>query len=1635
MRRLLLALLAMFVAVGVIQAGQNPDINIFIEFDNGENRIDPVTNQFFSAYVCFENFGPGGGMTAAEFRFNRTFGGLKLGETNLLGGIDLGDPETGDGWTISAPSCVFPDAGGVVVAAKVDYLFQGPAGIIEVLPHALSGANVNDCFAAVDTWCVRLDPPGHGGVWTDPPPGDCESTDPNPHRFDVPSEYATIQAAINAAAIGDTVYVAAGTYATSTNGETFPIMLREGQTVMSESGALSTTVDAEGQNTVLEAMTLTSPVLLKGFRITGGAAMIRGGGLKCEAVDALTVENCMFNSNSSPTEGGGVYVSSSPVAFRDCAISYNDSYNGAGVYSWSTSGADMPSFEDCTFFDNTAVGDGAAAKLDGFAFPSFDGCTFAGNSAGGNGGALHQPGDVIDCVFWANTAVEGGAVYDAWFIDRCLFWENEATLTGGAVVGGYQLNRSTFVGNIPNVLFCNGDDVAMYSDILAFNGGEPIVPPGGSATLSCSDVYGNAAGDWVGCIAGQLGVSGNISQNPLFCDAEVGDFYLCADSPCAEENNPTCLQIGFYGVGCAGCWTGPVHEVPGEYATIQAAIDAAAPGDTVLVAAGTYATSTNGESFPITLREGQTVMSESGALSTIVDAEGQATVLEALYLTSPVLLNGFKITGGNAMLRGGGLRCESVEALTVLNCAFDSNSSPTEGGGVYVSGSPVGFHNCSITFNESGDGGGVSCWSSAVWEVPSFEDCTISYNTAAGDGGAAKLNGFEFPSFEGCTFAWNTAGGNGGALYEPGDVIDCVFWGNAAIEGGAVYDASFVDRCLFRENVGLATGGAVVGGFQLNRSTFVGNSPNVLDCNGDDVAMYSDIVAFNEGEPIVDSGGSATLACCDVFGNAAGDWVGSISGQNGVTGNISLNPLFCDAEIGDFELCADSPCAEENNPVCLQIGVYGGGCAECWFGPVHEVPAEYATIQAAIDAAAPGDTVLVAAGTYATSTNGESFPITLRDGVLVMSESGAPSTIVDAEDQDTVFRAEGPASPELLQGFTIMRGSGAIEGGGIFCALVEGFTIEDCTFSDNEALLRGGGAYLNYSPVSFRGCTFTGNSAVLEDGGGVYVWADISGTAPDFEDCSFLGNTSGNDGGAACTIGATASWFVRCTFLGNSADRNGGAVDLANNVRDCVFALNTAEYGGALYNPTTVHGCVFWANSATLGGAVTSAFSVSQCTFVGNSPNAIDCGGDDTDIENTIVAFNFGGEPIVCSGGNPTLICCDVYGNAGPDWGECTSGQYGVNGNISVDPLFCDHENGDFTLCVGSSCAEGNNPGCGQIGALGVDCDDCGDATILSVIDVPDDQGRFARVRWAKSPLDTPGNLLAITGYELHRRQDGRARDSEELAASTPVAPPAGSPRMDGWDYVTMIPAHGDSVYQYVSPTLCDSTAESGICWSVFLVRSATDDPFLYFDSPPDSGYSVDNLAPEAPTSLMADGDVGVVALVWDPNEEEDLDYYAVYRDTVEDFVPSEPIGFTTDELFEDTDLPAVPELWYRVTAFDFSGNESEPSASAAATATGVEAEPVPTALVLNGNFPNPFNPSTEIGFGLPTATSVTLTIYGVSGRVVRRLVTGSRMEAGTHAVRWDGRDDAGRVVPSGVYVYTLVADEETLRRRMLLLK
>ncbi|MCA9754003.1 MAG: T9SS type A sorting domain-containing protein, partial [Gemmatimonadetes bacterium] len=131
---------------------------------------------------------------------------------------------------------------------------------------------------------------------------------------------------------------------------------------------------------------------------------------------------------------------------------------------------------------------------------------------------------------------------------------------------------------------------------------------------------------------------------------------------------------------------------------------------------------------------------------------------------------------------------------------------------------------------------------------------------------------------------------------------------------------------------------------------------------------------------------------------------------------------------------------------------------------------------------------------------------------------------------------------------------------------------------------------------------------------------------------------------------------------------------------------------------------------------------------------------------------------------------------------------------------------------------------------------------------------------------------------------------------------------------------------------------------------------------------------------------------------------------------------------------PSTPAAYEWAT---YGGNDRRTSVYREPEDLGVGVDPdAPTAMVfaLGQNAPNPFSGSTAIRFALPEKAPVSLRVYDVSGRLVRTLVN-APLDAGRHAVTWDGRDDRGRTAASGVYFYRLSSDARELTRKALRLR
>lgn len=225
------------------------------------------------------------------------------------------------------------------------------------------------------------------------------------------------------------------------------------------------------------------------------------------------------------------------------------------------------------------------------------------------------------------------------------------------------------------------------------------------------------------------------------------------------------------------------------------------------------------------------------------------------------------------------------------------------------------------------------------------------------------------------------------------------------------------------------------------------------------------------------------------------------------------------------------------------------------FGTVRNVPDEYGTIQAGIDAANNRDTVLVHPGTYFESINFNSKSIMVASLVLTTgNKSYRDSTIIDGSNENPCVWIEGVERDDaFVYGFTIQNGSNAF-GGGIHCSESVA-SISNCLIRWNTALDIGGGIACIDSDIYMEYCIIRENETDNAGGGGIYLrgghsalwWCDISYNSTDILD----------GGGLYCTDSNPI--ITNCTIAYNSVDSRGGGIFFTGGVRTTL--RNTIMWG------------------------------------------------------------------------------------------------------------------------------------------------------------------------------------------------------------------------------------------------------------------------------------------------------------------------------------------------------------------------------------------------------------------------------------------------------------------------------------------
>jgi hypothetical protein len=329
--------------------------------------------------------------------------------------------------------------------------------------------------------------------------------------------------------------------------------------------------------------------------------------------------------------------------------------------------------------------------------------------------------------------------------------------------------------------------------------------------------------------------------------------------------------------------------------------------------------------------------------------------------------------------------------------------------------------------------------------------------------------------------------------------------------------------------------------------------------------------------------------------------------------------------------------------------------------------------------------------------------------------------------------------------------------------------------------------------------------------------------------------------------------------------------------------------------------------------------------------------------------------------------------------------------------------------------------------------------TISSIVDHPQDQGKQVILSWEKSDYDIP-ERREIVHYSVWRRYLGGGAAAQQASGDLSESPAKGKPAelarymvSSGWEYVADQDARFLDEYAMTVPTYADST-EAGIPYTAYIVMAHTYSYWKFYVSDPDSGYSVDNIPPECPAQLAGEYLEGTgVRLYWEANVDPDISHYAVYGSETPEFdaCGDNLLGTTDEEFFVDR-AGGADARHYKVSAYDKNGNEGPAALITADEIKNGPWEGRSYSNLLYQNVPNPFLAATDIAFTTGVAGHVRLVIYDAAGRRVRVLIDGHR-PASQYVEVWDGRDDTGRPVASGMYFYLLEAPGWTGGKKMTL--
>jgi len=298
----------------------------------------------------------------------------------------------------------------------------------------------------------------------------------------------------------------------------------------------------------------------------------------------------------------------------------------------------------------------------------------------------------------------------------------------------------------------------------------------------------------------------------------------------------------------------------------------------------------------------------------------------------------------------------------------------------------------------------------------------------------------------------------------------------------------------------------------------------------------------------------------------------------------------------------------------------------------------------------------------------------------------------------------------------------------------------------------------------------------------------------------------------------------------------------------------------------------------------------------------------------------------------------------------------------------------------------------------------------LYVTDIPNDQGGYMYLSFNKCGFDTDTLLTEI--FEFNEESDWYNSGVEFYTIQ----------RKDGelWISLQSIAAYGSEIYTTEVRTISDSTSIDNALTEIRVIAAMIEGNFVSDTTV--TGYSVDNITPATPLSLSGvyNESENRAILSWDSSQANDISHYNIYKNT--EFYSIATETSFIDEITTDTE--------YSLSSVDIHENESGISESVLVSVSlNVIDNLMPTEYALMSAYPNPFNPVTNITYGLPEHVNVQIVVYDLSGKQVETLIN-EFQTPGYYSVNWDADN-----LPSGVYLIRMDSGDYTQTQKVVLVK